>query len=91
MTYEVPTVKIKHLKTYLIINASDYDEKKHQLYEEWIDKESQELIPPVQEEPIFTKKSDLIQYAKEKFGVVLDKRKSFVKLSQEVADMRKAQ
>jgi hypothetical protein len=89
VTYEVPTVKIKHLKTYLIINASDYNEKIHQLYEEWIDKESQELIPPQQEEPAFTKKSDLIQYVKDQFGIILDKRKSFVKLSQELEELRK--
>ena len=88
MAYEVPTVKIKHLKTYLIINASDYNEKIHQLYEDWIDKESQELIPSKQEEPVFTKKSDLIQYAKMQFSVILDKRKSFVKLSQELEELR---
>jgi len=75
---DVPTVKIKHLDRYLIINQSDYNENIHELYEDWVDKDSGEYIPT--EQTSFQSKKELIAYAKEHYNVTLDSRKNFTSL-----------
>ena len=86
---QISTVKIKHLNTFLIINQSDYNENIHELYEDWITKDTQEYIPPHYQR--FQNKFELINYAHEKFGVVLDKRKSFTNLLKVIEGLEKLQ
>ena len=86
---QVPTVKIKHLNTFLVINQSDYNENIHEIYEDWITKDTKEYIPSHTQG--FQNKFELINYAQEKFGVTLDKRKTFTNLVKIVENLEKSQ
>jgi hypothetical protein len=86
---QVPTVKIKHLDKFLIINQADYNENIHELYEDWVTKDTKEYIPPHSQN--FQNKFELINYAQSKFGVTLDKRKTFTNLLKVIQGLEKLQ